>query len=98
MAALESRISVHQDVLFRDLGGEAVLLNLKTGRYYGLDEVGTRMWLLLTQHGRVEAAYRVLLDEYDVTTAAACGQIYQREPKDSTILLLSSYHTATIMC
>ncbi len=67
MATLESGISVQQDVLFRDLGGEAVLLNLKTGRYYGLDEVGTRMWLLLTQHGRVEAAYRVLLDEYDVT-------------------------------
>ena len=64
---LQSGISVGEDVLFRDLGGEAVLLNLKTGKYYGLDEVGTRMWSLLTQHGRVEPAYRALLGEYDVT-------------------------------
>ena len=65
-ATLESRISVHEDVLFRDLGGEAVILNLKSGKYYGLDRVGTRMWALLTQHGQVALAYRVLLDEYDV--------------------------------
>jgi hypothetical protein len=66
MTTLESRISVPEDVLFRDLGGEAVLLNLKTGKYYGLDEVGTRMWSLLAQHGQVEPAYRALLDEYEV--------------------------------
>ena len=66
MATLESRISVPEDVLFRDLSGEAVVLNLETGKYYGLDEVGTRMWSLLTQHGRVEPAYQALLDEYDV--------------------------------
>jgi hypothetical protein len=67
MATLESRISVGENVLFRELAGEAVLLNLATGKYYGLDEVGTRMWSLLTQHGRVEPAYQALLDEYDVT-------------------------------
>ena len=67
MATLESRISVPEDVLFRDLSGEAVVLNLETGKYYGLDEVGTRMWALLAQHGQVEPAYRALLDEYDVT-------------------------------
>ena len=66
-ATLESRIHVQEDVLFRDLGGEAVVLNLKTGKYYGLDEVGTRMWALLTQHGQVAPAYQALLDEYDVT-------------------------------
>ena len=62
-----SRIKVQKDVLFRDLGGEAVVLNLKSGKYYGLDEVGTRMWALLAEHGQVEPAYQVLLDEYDVT-------------------------------
>ena len=66
-ATLESRIRVHEDVLFRELGGEAVILNLKSGKYYGLDEVGTRMWALLTQNGQVQPAYHALLDEYDVT-------------------------------
>ena len=27
-----------------DLGGEAVLLNLESGQYYGLDPVGARIW------------------------------------------------------
>jgi hypothetical protein len=66
MANLESRISVPKDVLFRETGGEAVILNMESGKYYGLDEVGTRMWTLLAQHGHVEPAYRILLDEYDV--------------------------------
>ena len=44
-----------------------MLLNVKTGVYYGLDEVGTRMWSLLAEHGEVEKACRVLLEEYDVT-------------------------------
>jgi hypothetical protein len=66
MTTLESRINIPEDVLFRDLGGEAVVLSLKSGKYYGLDEVGTRMWSLLAAHGRVEPVYRALLDEYDV--------------------------------
>jgi hypothetical protein len=67
MATLESKVSVCNDVLFRELAGEAVLLNLATGKYYGLDEVGTRMWILLTQYGSVKPACCALLDEYDVT-------------------------------
>ncbi len=67
MATLETRVSVPEDVLFRDLDGEAVLLNLVSGKYYGLDETGTRMWNLLVAHRRVDAAYQVLLEEYQVS-------------------------------
>ncbi len=67
MSTLASKTTIPKDVVFRDLDGEAVILNLQTGKYYGLDQVGTRMWNLLAQHGQVEAAYRALLDEYDVS-------------------------------
>jgi hypothetical protein len=67
MATLESTIHLPEDVLFRDLGGEAVLLNLESGKYYGLDEVGTRMWALLAEHGHAGEAYRALLNEYDAS-------------------------------
>nr|MBC7244658.1 PqqD family protein [Chloroflexota bacterium] len=67
MATLESRVAVKQDVLFRDLGGEAVVLNLQSGKYYGLDEVGTRIWSLLLEYGQVKQAYAALLGEYDVS-------------------------------
>lgn len=76
-ATLESRIHVPEDVLFRDLGGEAVILNLKSGKYYGLDEVGARMWALLTQHGQVAPAYQALLDEYDVTAEQLRPDLYR---------------------
>lgn len=67
MATLESEIRVGEDVLFNGIEEEGVLLNLKTGTYYGMDKVGTRMFSLLSQHGQVGLAYQELLKEYDTT-------------------------------
>jgi len=61
-----TRVAVPETVLFRDLDGEAVLLATGSGRYFGLNEVGTRMWSLLRLHGDVEAVCRALLAEYEV--------------------------------
>jgi hypothetical protein len=66
MMDLATRVTVPESVLFRDLDGEAVLLETATGRYYGLNEVGTRMWSLLQLHGEIEAVCRALLTEYQV--------------------------------
>ncbi len=65
----ESKIAIPQEVLFQEVGGEAVLLNLANGKYYGLDEVGTRMWQLLGQFGAIEPTVNALLTEYEVTEA-----------------------------
>ena len=53
------------DILMREIEEESVLLNLNTGRYFGLDAVGTRMWTLLTAAPSVDAACTELLAEYD---------------------------------
>jgi hypothetical protein len=66
MTDLTTRVTVPESVLFRDLDGEAVLLETASGRYYGLDEVGTRMWSLLQTHGETGAVCHALLAEYDV--------------------------------
>jgi coenzyme PQQ synthesis protein D (PqqD) len=66
MTDLTTRIAVPESVLFRDLDGEAVLLETGSGRYYGLNEVGTRMWSLIHSHGEIGAVCRALLAEYDV--------------------------------
>ena len=66
MTDLTTRITVPESVLFRDLDGEAVLLETGTGRYYGLNEVGTRMWLMIQSHGEIGAVCRALLAEYEV--------------------------------
>jgi hypothetical protein len=60
------RIVASEDVLVRELHGESVLLDLKSESYFGLDEVGTRMWEALTAHDSVESAFDALLEAYDV--------------------------------
>ncbi len=60
------RISAPEGVLVRELEGEAVLLNLNTESYFGLDEVGTRMWEVLTSSESAQGAYETLLGEYEV--------------------------------
>jgi hypothetical protein len=64
--SLGLRVSVPADVLFQELQGESVLLNVGTGRYFGLDEVGTRMWAVLTTAESLRGAYDTLLVEFDV--------------------------------
>ena len=58
---------IPEDVVFRDLDGESVLLNLDNENYYGLDEVGTRIWHVLTTSNSIQEAYQTLLAEYDTT-------------------------------
>jgi hypothetical protein len=66
MADFADRVVIAPDVLIRAIGGESVILDLKSQRYLGLDEVGTRMWQALLEANSVQAAYEALLDEYEV--------------------------------
>lgn len=59
------RVVVSDDVVARDLAGEAVLLHLGTGTYFGLNAVGTRFWHLLAEHHSTEAVLPLLLLEFD---------------------------------
>jgi len=62
----QQRVKARSDVIMREVSGESVLLDLKSETYFGLDEVGTRMWNLVVSASCIEEAYRALLDEYDV--------------------------------
>ena len=64
---LDTVVRIHEDAVFRELGGEAVLLQLATGMYFGLDPVGTRLWQLLEQHQTLR------------TTAAAAAREFEAE-------------------
>jgi len=66
MITLNDRMVQPAHVLVRFLDKEAVLLNVDTEKYFGLDETGTRMWQLVTAAPKIEVAYQQLLDEYDV--------------------------------
>lgn len=48
------------------LDGEAVLLNLESGRYYTLNPTGTRMWQLLCEMHEPQKVLTALVGEYPV--------------------------------
>jgi len=64
--SFDDRVKLPDDVLVSGLQAESVLLNLDNERYYGLNEVGTRMLTVLTSSDSIGAAYNSLLDEYQV--------------------------------
>ncbi len=66
MVSFAGRAAAPAHVLVRFLDQEAVLLNLETEQYFGLDEIGTRMWQLVTASPSIDAAYQELLAEFDV--------------------------------
>ncbi len=68
---LGSRVRPAPDTLFRNLEGEAVLLSLSACEYFGLDEVGTRIWELLPQHESLAGVLTSVLTEFEVGAGQA---------------------------
>ena len=66
MVSFADRAAAPAHVLIRFLDHESVLLNLETEQYFGLDEIGTRMWQLVTGSPNIDSAYQELLAEFDV--------------------------------
>lgn len=62
--ACRARLSTH--VRLQQTGDEAVLLDLASEFYFGLDTVGVQVWRLLEQDPDVQRAFDILLREYDV--------------------------------
>ena len=64
--SMHARVSRTSAQASCDLGGEAVLLNLESGQYYGLDPVGARIWELLRSPHSVQSLHAAILEEYEV--------------------------------
>ena len=54
-------------VLSQEVNGETVLLDLEGESYFGLNEVGTRIWQLLVSEQSVAGIMDSLSNEYDVS-------------------------------
>lgn len=48
-----------------DLSGEAVILSLKSGTYYGLDEIGALVWNLIERPKTFEEIYNSVMNKYN---------------------------------
>jgi hypothetical protein len=59
----------------RELSGESVLLDLHSGSYFGLNEVGTRAWRVMTQGGSLQDVSDALRDEFDAPPAVIQAEL-----------------------
>ena len=67
---LTARLRPKADVLVRELGGEAVLLDLDTSHYFGLNATGVRIWALLAEGGDLATIRARLAEDYGLAPAA----------------------------
>lgn len=74
---LDDAVQINEDAVFRELDGEAVILNLETGIYFGLNETGTRIWNLLSQQGSLQSALEALAEQYDAPRSSLESDLLQ---------------------
>ena len=72
MFSAETRVAAIKDQVSCEIDREAVILHLKSGVYYGLNEVGARVWALLQEPRRIADLESVVANEFDVSTEQ-CG-------------------------
>lgn len=63
---LTSHVWPSANVLIQATGDEAIVLDITGERYFGLNEVGARLWALLVSNPSLEDAHHRLLEEYAV--------------------------------
>jgi hypothetical protein len=54
------------DAVSRVVAGEAIIVDMKSGQYFGLDAVGTRIWELIAEKGTVGGVHGAMLAEFEV--------------------------------
>lgn len=65
-SVIPGKIEIGDGVIYQKLHDEAVLLEMGSQRYFGLNDVAARMWELLLEDGTIESVVRRLASVYDV--------------------------------
>ena len=77
----EQKVTISPEVLFQEVSGEMVLLDLASESYFGLDAVGARIWGLLESGATVGEVVDTLMQEYEVereTLEVDVGELLDR--------------------
>lgn len=63
---LDSMVVVKQDIPAVSLGDEVALLNVETGKYFGLGDTGSSIWKLIEEPSVLVEVVEKLMQEYEV--------------------------------
>ncbi len=68
-------VRLAEGVLFQELEGEAVLLSARSGQYYGLNELGARIWQGLAKGDSMALVLSGISAEYQVSEDRLIGDV-----------------------
>ena len=63
---IETIISQIEEIVASDIDGETVMMSIENGQYYGLDDIGSRIWELIEKPIKVSDLIDTLLERFDV--------------------------------
>ena len=68
-------VTVSDGVLFQDLDGELVLLSMESGEYFSLNEVGAKIWVLITSDWSIPDILKSFINQFDASEEQLTGDI-----------------------
>jgi hypothetical protein len=92
----KTRITVTKDQVSCEMGAEAVILHIKDGVYYGLDEVGAAIWKALQQPRSIAEIVEQLQNEYAVDVEQCERDVFRiiSEMADVHLVTIEDSHAA----
>jgi len=75
--SIDSSVVVADEVVSCDLDGEAAILDLKDGIYYGLDPIGAKIWNFIQKPKLVKDIIKTIYDEYDIDQERCKDDIFE---------------------
>ncbi len=95
----DCKATIGEDVLFTELEGEAVLLDLHTKLYFSLNNTGVAIWKCLEQEMSIAESVEKICDDYDVLPEQAeksINQLITALQNEKLIQIVQNIDTAVI--
>ena len=75
--SIDSTVVVVDEIVSCDLDGEAAILNIKDGVYYGLDPIGAKIWNLIQNPRTLNEVVEKIWEGYDVEKDQCKDDIFE---------------------
>jgi len=87
---MSNLLKKNPDIKWKEVDGEIVLLNFKTGGCFGLQAVGASFWEMVDGNRSLEDIVTALLDEYDVEETSLTQDIREllAEMREKELILM----------
>ncbi len=73
---MDTQVSRSKEQVSANLEGDSIILNVRTGKYYSLNSVGSRFWELIETPVTIESIHNTFLDEYNADSELIQKDVY----------------------